>query len=170
MPPSDDRRRQFEQCVDDHSPALFRVAWRLTGCRTVAGDLVQETFLQAWRGLESLREPGRMRAWLFGILHNQHLKSIRTSRRMKTLEDIDPDSLAASISGSEADGERLQQALDQLDDDHRLPFLLHVMEEMPVAEVARLLELPEGTVTSRIFRARKKLQSRLGARINAEAE
>ncbi len=169
MPSSTDRRRQFEQCVDEHSPALYRVAWRMTGCESTASDLVQETFLQAWRGLESLRDAGRMRSWLFGILHNQYLKSVRSVRRMKPMDGVDLHHLATPMSETDADGELLQQALNRLDDDHRLPLLLHLMEELPVAKVARLLELPEGTVASRISRARKKLQAQLGPRLNVES-
>jgi RNA polymerase sigma-70 factor, ECF subfamily len=96
-----------------------------------------------------------MRAWLFGILHNQYLKAAHTSRRVSQLDESLACELAAPVDRAETDDERLQQSLGRPDDDHRLPLLLHLMEELPVAEIARMLEIPGGTVTSRIHRARK---------------
>jgi RNA polymerase sigma-70 factor (ECF subfamily) len=162
MPSPDELRRQFEQSVDQHAEGLFRVAARLTGSTDRASDLVQETFLQAWRGLAGLRDPGRLRAWLFGILHRQYLKQLRANRRIRTADAVELDGVIglAGCATSE-ESEWLQRGLDQLDDEHRLPLLMHVMEELPVAEVARILELPEGTVMSRVFRARKKMQALL---------
>lgn len=159
MPRNSPLQRQFESAVDQYADSLFRVAFRLTGQQDRAVDLVQETYLQAWRGLESLRDPAKLRGWMFGILRNQYLKSIRQEVRMTALANERMDELAgpAPVPQGEA-RELIQTALEQLDDEQRMPIVLVAMEGIAVDEAAEILGLPRGTVLSRLHRGRQRLR------------
>jgi len=167
------RRVQFEQCVHQHHAGLYRVAFRLTRRQAVALELVQETYLQAWQGLDSLREPAQMRAWLFGILRRQYLKlARRRSERLATdLAQDGPSAQEPATNGwlaglgatrsSDGDCERrdlVQWALGQLEEKYRFPVLLQLMEDLSVDEIGRVLELPQGTVLSQLHRGKQKLR------------
>ncbi len=173
----EEKKRLFEHCVADHHAAMYRVALRLTGCTNAARDLVQEAYLQAWSGLEGLRDPQRMTSWLFAILRNQHLKRVRREGRNRPLREQDLQNLSdhhpassRTYSGTvpQETIDQVQTAVEQLDDDHKWPLLLHVMEELSVQEVATALELPPGTVMSRLHRARKKLKAIIERQIIAD--
>lgn len=160
MPDEPDQRRMFEQCIDQLGPAMYRVAFRLTGCASTAGDLVQESFVQAWQGLESLNDLRKMRSWMFSILRNQHCKQLRRTTRERTAESAVFSGLPAPAGSSRhEEQELLQFALDRLDDGHKLPLLLNVMEDLSVEEIAESMDLPPGTVMSRLHRGRKKLKA-----------
>jgi RNA polymerase sigma-70 factor (ECF subfamily) len=154
-------RQRFEVCIESCAEPLFRVAYRLTGDRSWAEELVQETYLNAWRNLHSLRKPEQMRSWLFSILRNQHSKLNRRRFRLVTgspgVEQI--------VEETERDGREtadvVQTALDQLDEPYKLPLLLVAMEGMSVAEAAGILGLPRGTVLSRLHRGRAALKALL---------
>jgi RNA polymerase sigma-70 factor, ECF subfamily len=159
----DDQLHQlFELAVDENADAMFRVAYRLTGERDWATELVQETYLQAWQGLESLREPSRLQSWMFGILHRQYLKQLRRKTRLK-FSTFDEGNTAEVVTGDAESvvldrRERVQQAIQQLSDDHRLPILLVSMEGVSVEQAAEILEWPRGTVLSRLHRGRQRLK------------
>ena len=78
-------QRQFESAVDEHAAALYRVAWRLTSDGHLANELVQETWLQAWQGLATLRDPDKLKSWLFGIMRFQYSKLVRRETRTSRL-------------------------------------------------------------------------------------
>jgi RNA polymerase sigma-70 factor (ECF subfamily) len=163
MPAPSTLQRQFELAVEEHSDALYRVAYRLTGNRDLAVELVQETCLHAWQGLASLRDPQRLRAWIFGILRNQFTRLLKRESRFHTLTEdavlniVDP-STAGHEPGRQDD---VQWALVQLDEDQRLPLLLVAMEGFSVEEAAGILGIPEGTVLSRLHRGRQRMRTLL---------
>jgi len=174
MAASDNQRRQpFEDCVERCADSLYRVAFRLTSNPTLARELVQETYLNAWENIDSLKDIGKMRAWLFSILRNQYsklirreIKSVNTIGQLETLAlDHSSPNLDGRISGlTNPQGETetlVQSALNELDDKHKLPLLLVSMEGLSVDEAANLLDLPRGTVLSRLHRARQKLKESL---------
>lgn len=171
MPIDEQRRQRFEWCIEREADALFRVAFRLMGCREAAADVVQETYLQAWNGLAQLRECDKMRGWLFAILRNQSLKRRRKWRREFAL---DSDNAPAMIetSADEATDRRdlVQFALNQLPDEQRWPLLLVTMEGWSVADAAEFLEIPNGTVLSRLHRGREKLRDVLTKQAATRAE
>lgn len=149
----------FEECVDRHADSLYRVAFRLMGDRDLAQELVQESFLQAWQNLAALRDPNRMRGWLFSILRNQYGKRMRTETRWQTLPPEQVGTLTNPPANSTGDLQSaLQEALHQLEDHHKLPLLLVAMEGLSTAEAAEVLELPPGTLLSRLHRGRQKLK------------
>lgn len=153
-----DTQKRFEACVETCSDSMYRVAFRLTGNSVEAEDLVQESYSQAWQKIDSLRDTGKMRSWMFAILRNQYLKRNRAKRPFVS-EDVesiaDPQSLAPQDANST---ELIQQALDQLDEDQRLPILLVSMEGVSVEEASEIIGVPRGTILSRMHRGRQKLK------------
>jgi RNA polymerase sigma-70 factor (ECF subfamily) len=147
-----------EQCLE-HLAALRRYAWLLTGERSRADDLVQDTLERAcakW----SLWQPGTaLRSWLFTLMHNLHLNHRRDWRLDDDHADLD-DVPEASHETAAATGARLdmERALAQLGPDARAVLLLVVVEEYSYAEAALILGVPIGTVMSRLHRAREHLR------------
>jgi RNA polymerase sigma-70 factor (ECF subfamily) len=163
-------RRRFEDAVERHADSMYRVAYRLTGAHDAAAELVQETYLNAWRSLATLSEPDKLRGWMFSILRHQYHKMRARHRPMQRLSEVeisDPgnDPPAAQSTSDEL----IRTAVLQLDEDHKLPLLLVSMEQMSVEAAAEVLGIPRGTVLSRLHRARRKLREIL-ARNLAEAD
>ena len=157
MPLETEYQQRFEECVERCADSMFRVAFRLTGNRTLASELVQETYLQAWKSISNLKDLDRMRAWMFSILRNQYTKLIQKERRsIPTSEQL--DSVAVISKESEDTKDRVQAALASLDEKYKLPVLLVSMEGMSVEEATKVLEVPRGTVLSRLHRGRQKLK------------
>ena len=148
-------RQQFEQCVDQHADSMYRVAFRLTGNRDIATELVQETYCQAWGSIQKLRDLEKIRSWMFAILRNQYSKHIRKTKRIQQLEA--PESLSAPDE-SGADTTEIQIGIQQLDEKYKLPLLLVSMEGLSVEEAAGVLDLPKGTVLTRLHRGRNSLK------------
>jgi len=158
-----------------HAAALYRTAYHLAGNAAEAEDLTQETFLRAYRGFAGFRG-GDMRAWLFTILRHAFLDECRRRQRMPVTESVDDDALAVSAPDSHgwspsAESEALRclpsEAIDRafatLPPDWRLVVLLADVEELSYREIADVLAIPIGTVMSRLYRARKRLQDQLGS-------
>jgi RNA polymerase sigma-70 factor (ECF subfamily) len=152
--------------------SLYRTALRLTGRPADAEDLVQDTYLKALRAADQFEPGTNMRAWLFSILHNTARNRAR-DRLHDALVDSDAvDRMAESAAGrSDATPEglllrdtlapELQAAIDALPDPFRQAVWLRDVEEFSYAEIARMLEIPAGTVMSRISRGRGMLFERL---------
>ena len=156
-------RRRVQQLVDEHYTSLYRYAYRLTGSRTDAEDLTQDTFCQAQMKLHQIRDPSRARAWLFSILRNAYLHRARARKHEPTVPlewagdpaDRPPESLP------EVEPERLQQALDELPEAFRTPIILYFFEDFSYRAIAEQMDLPLGTVMSRLARAKAHLRARL---------
>lgn len=149
--------------VADHAETLFRYAYRLTGSAVDAEDLTQQTFLIAHEKLSQLRESASARSWLFAVLRNAYLKSREKRSRLPLAAgsfDIEsvPDDI---IDNLQIDRELLQAALNELPDPFKLVVLCFYFEELSYREIAERLELPVGTVMSRLSRAKNLLRSRL---------
>ena len=157
------RQRTVEQLVEEHYAALFRYAYRLTGVAADAEDLTQETFGKALARLPQLREPERAKAWLFRILRNLYLHKVRDQKRHRAV----PLDAVGDLPGRsdeempEIDPARLQQALNDLDETFRTPIILYYFEEFSYRDIADQMDLPIGTVMSRLNRAKAYLRSRL---------
>ena len=159
---SDDsqHRQLFESCIDQNADSMYRVAYRLTGDRELASELVQETCLNAWRSIGSLKDASKMRGWVFAILRNQYTKVLRKLPAERQLAQ--PESVQSVGPTSEPDETTtqaiVQQAIEQLDDHHKFPILLVSMEGMSVDAASEVLDVPRGTVLSRLHRGRKQLK------------
>lgn len=152
--------RQYESCVVACADSMYRVAFRLTSNSTLARELVQETYLQAWKNLRSLKDPAKLRGWMFSILRNQYTKLIRKESKVANpTEHIEMVAEPSSSENKNDSQEIVQAALATLDDKHRLPLLLVSMEGMSVEQASEVLDVPRGTILSRLSRGREKLKS-----------
>ncbi len=161
MPDDSRLKRLFEQCVEQHADSMYRVAFRLTGCRELASELVQDTYLNAWKNIGSLNDVDKMKSWMFAIMRNQYTKLLRQLPKSRQMTELVIENLGvpAETNDYQSDQQLVQAALQQLNDDHKLPLLLVSMEGMTVDQAATVLELPRGTILSRLHRGRKKLKS-----------
>lgn len=145
-------------------PSLRRYARALVGDRNGADDLVQDTVERGWRKLATRRRDGDMRAWLFTIMHNLHIDRYRTPAvATETLDDGLPYP-ASAVPGDHTQGLQLRdmdRALAALPVEQREILLLVALEQMPYEQVAATLDIPIGTVMSRLSRARERLRMAL---------
>jgi len=153
----------LERLVDEHYAALFRYAYRLSGSAADAEDLTQETFCKAQLNFSQLRDPGRARPWLFSILRNAYLHRVRADKQQSCVPldgvgDL-PDLSAESLP--EIDPELLQQALNELPEAFRTPIILYYFKDFGYREIAEQMDLPIGTVMSRLARAKAYLRTQL---------
>lgn len=155
-------RKRFEECVDAHAESMFRVAYRLTGCHGLASELVQETFAAAWKNLNTIDDPKRIRSWMFAILRNQFHKSKRNRIQISQMDSTDEGAIPneSDISEFERNENRdlVQRALSTLNPEQRMPLLLVSMEGMTVDEAAEVMQIPRGTVLSRLHRGKQQVK------------
>lgn len=152
--------KHFDALVGALSPELYRYALGLCHNPDLAQDLVQETFLRAWRSQKTLRDIKTARAWLYTILRNEHARLYERQRP----EVRDPHTLPeVPVQGYDTRTEAfaLRRALDGLDVDYRDPLLLQVIGGFSCKEIASMLSLKPNTVLTRLFRARKMMRARL---------
>ena len=180
MPPKGSRpvSPAFEAEALASLDSLYRTARRLTREQPDAEDLVQETFLKAFRSADRFEPGTNMRAWLFTILHNTARN--RTRDRARDMVAVDSEAVDRAAEQPAAAGGRpvetpetlliqatlapdIQRAIDQLPDAFRQAVWLRDVEEFSYAEIADMLEIPIGTVMSRISRGRRALYERLTA-------
>jgi RNA polymerase sigma-70 factor (ECF subfamily) len=159
--------------------ALYAAALRMTHNPTDAEDLVQETFLRAYRGFGGFEEGTNLKAWLYRILTNTYINSYRARKRRPDeteLEDVEDlylyrrlGGLEGAAAGRSAEDELLDHftegevvdAVEALPEQFRLAVLLADVEGFSYKEIAEILDIPIGTVMSRLHRGRKALQKRL---------
>ena len=148
-----------------HHAPLYRYAYRLTGMAADAEDLTQQAFLIAQQKLHQLREAERAAGWLFAILRSCYLKWRRKRFPMtSTLADLDMADVPQPVPELRAvDSEELQRVLEELHGDLRLILLMFYFEELSYKQIADELDIPIGTVMSRLSRAKQKLRERLSA-------
>ena len=144
----------FAELVEDCERTLYRMARTVLGRDQDCADAVQEAITKAWLKLGSLRDPAFFRTWLIRILLNECYKLGK--RRKSTTPQADTNSFAGA-GRLHDDLIALRAALAALPEDQRVVVVLHHVEELPVAEIARLLRVPAGTVKSRLARARARL-------------
>ena len=148
------REGEFERVCLPHARSLIRFAIRLTRDSSAAEDLVQETLLLAWRAFPRFREDNP-RAWLFRILINCSKAEKRRSRSAPVL--VTGEDLRAAAP-SDAEWVEVLQAVDRLPDEQSTVLLLAAVEGFTCREIAEILEIPIGTVMSRLSRAREALR------------
>ncbi|MFT3791146.1 MAG: sigma-70 family RNA polymerase sigma factor [Rudaea sp.] len=158
------KQRQFEALVRGHSGDLFRYAYWLCGEEALAQDLVQESFLRAWRSLDSLRETRAAKAWLITILRREHARL--HERRTPQFVDIDEVDVADAREAlmPEGAGEEalIRAAMSKLDAKYREPLLMQVLGGFSCEEIARELNVSSAATMTQLFRARQKLKAMLG--------
>jgi RNA polymerase sigma-70 factor (ECF subfamily) len=160
---------RFDDEVLPHLDLLYRVALRLTADSASAEDLVQDAVLKALRAWGSFRPGSNVRAWLVTILRNEFINGWRRTRRAPQQVDSDTQPETADPHDPDPEGrffaelvdEEVTAALDSLPDEFREVVVLSDLEGLPYAEVAEALDIPVGTVKSRLFRGRRILKGLL---------
>ena len=172
-------RSDFAATAMEFAPQLYSAALRMTRNRADAEDLVQETMLRGYRSFHTFTEGTNLRAWLFRILTNVYINRYRAAQRRpdeSDLADVEDmylyrrvpsmESAAASLSAEEQfldlfTDDEVKTALENLPESFRLPVLLADVEGFAYREIAEMLDVPIGTVMSRLHRGRKAMQREL---------
>lgn len=164
----------FQEIVDAHYTGLYRFAFSMCRRESTAQDLVQQTYLQWARKGHTLKDYTKVKTWLFTTLYREWLATARKEKRFEVVE-FEPDIHGAP--GDEAETETpivdhavLQKALDELDVNYRAPLVLFYLKEFSYREIAETLDLPVGTVMSRLSRAKDALRKVLKRLVNATRE
>ena len=165
----------FERLVRPHFDRLYRLAWRLAGSKAEAEDLFQELLIKAYGKLDDLVEIEEPGSWLCRVMYNLFIDEQRRfkRRRMMTVEEgqLQGEGIAGLPGPGDPDYDnrriekirRLDAALQQLSDEHRIVVLLHDTEGYKMTEIQALTGVPVGTVKSRLHRARARLREILTA-------
>ncbi len=151
------------ELVDPHYRAVFGYAYRLTGSVIESEDLTQQTFLLAQANLAQLREPKATRSWLYTIARNEFLRRRPAATPVAldgVAEPVAPEPSASELGG-EFTSEQLQQALSELAPEFRVPLVMFFFEEQSYREIAEKLQVPIGTVMSRLSRGKSQLRRKL---------
>ena len=174
--PPHERTQEFEEAALPHLNALFNLALNLTRNRKDAEDLVQETYLRAFRFFDSYQPGTHIKAWLFRILRNTFINRYRAARVRPEEVDFDKVELAYDTLVDQQfienkqppspeklvlDGvldEEVEQAMTALPEEYRSVVIMALVEELSYKEIAAALSIPLGTVMSRLHRGRKQLQ------------
>jgi RNA polymerase sigma-70 factor, ECF subfamily len=170
-------RERFERDVLPLLPNLYAAALRMTRNPTDAEDLVQDTYLRAFRGFSGFKEGTNLKAWLYRILTNSFINTYRKKQRQPQTvdgpDDMDEWYLFDKLGGRNVElsaetevldkipDEAVKGALESLPENFRLPVLLADVEGFSYKEIAEIMDTPIGTVMSRLHRGRKALQKAL---------
>lgn len=175
MSQSESSNQEFSESAVEHIDALYRFALSLTSDEVAAKDLVQETYLKAYRFKDSFRQGTNIKAWLFQILKNTFINSYRRKQRspittsyedvsefyeLVKRDDVDLDSLSKQLFRDAFDDE-ITRAMQELSDEFRIVLALSDIEDYSYEDIAEILEIPIGTVRSRLHRARAKMRGHL---------
>jgi RNA polymerase sigma-70 factor (ECF subfamily) len=158
----------FDRLVSALSPELFRFAMGLSQHRDTAEDLVQETFLRAWRSRAKLRDVKAARAWLYTILRNEHAR-LYERQRPDVRDPFELPEISAWGYDTSTEAFALRRALAGLGPEYRDPLLLQVIGGFSCGEIGAMLELKTNTVLTRLFRARKLMREQLAGDTALEA-
>lgn len=164
-------QKRFEKLIQPHLKQLYRLAWRFTGNKDDAEDLVQDLLLKLYPRLDELEKLDKPAPWLAKVLYRQYVDSYRSRQRSPlefteneaelyaTHEDPSPSPAQAVQAGQMVS--HLQQALDRLNEEQRMVVLLHDVEGYTLQEIGDIQGVTTGTIKSRLHRARNKLQELL---------
>jgi RNA polymerase sigma-70 factor (ECF subfamily) len=154
-------RAAGEKFVSAQYPRIFRLLRCLAGSGETAQDLTQQTFARAWQALASYQGKASLATWLHKIAYHEFAHWFRARREHLPLEDA--ADMADLREARGLDSILVSRALARLPAEQQEPFLLYHVQEFSVAEVAEILDLPAGTVKSRLFTARQRLRELLQA-------
>ena len=160
-------REAFGALVEQYRDNVYRLAYRMCGNAYDADEAAQEAFVAAWRALPNFRGDAKFSTWLYRLTTNAAVDVMRREKRHQTVGDgemvdlaDDADSPQETVERTEQQ-EAVQKALATLSEEYREVLLLRYMEELDYAEIAEVLQLPSGTVKSRINRAKAALKTAL---------
>ena len=160
-------REAFGELVEQYRDNVYRLAYRMCGNAYDADEAAQEAFVAAWRALPTFRGDAKFSTWLYRLTTNAAIDVMRREKRHQTVGDGEMMELADDAASPQETVERTEQqeavqtALATLSEEYREVLLLRYMEELDYAEIAEVLQLPSGTVKSRINRAKAALKNAL---------
>jgi RNA polymerase sigma-70 factor (ECF subfamily) len=172
-------RETFSVDAMQYAPQLFSTALRMTRNRADAEDLMQETYTKAWRAFDSYQQGTNLRAWLFRILTNTYINKYNSQLRkpieteldeveelylFKRLGAFDQSQLSQSAEDQMLEmftDDEVKNAIEELPESFRIPLLMSDVEGFSYKEIAEILDVPIGTVMSRLHRGRKAMQKML---------
>jgi RNA polymerase sigma-70 factor (ECF subfamily) len=164
---------RFWELTRDHVNFLYNMALRYAGNQYDAEDLVQETFFVGFKKFDQLRDENKIKYWLFTILRNTYFKARRQNEHIKntefdegldyisTLENTVEQTNVVQEYEKKIESDHIQQILDELPDKHKTPLLLYYMSGLSYQEIAETLDLPIGTIMSRLSRGKQTLKKKL---------
>lgn len=157
------KQDRFDALANALYSDIFRYAFWLCKNRTMAEDLVQETYLRAWRSFENLKDEMAAKAWLITILRRENARQYE--RFQPDLVDINNLSLMdiSADPGQSLENHMLQKAIAELDIEFREPLMLQIIAGFSAEEISNILKLNKNTVLTRLFRARNKLKDSLSS-------
>lgn len=155
------KQKRYEALVNALHTDIYRYAYWLVKDKAIAEDIVQETFLRAWKSLDSLKDEKAAKSWLITILRRENAR--RFERKQFDLVDMDDVSLADTGLSNETQIEHreLRQLMAGLSDEYREPLMLQILLGYSGDEIAEQLDLNKNTVMTRLFRARNQLKDAL---------
>jgi RNA polymerase sigma-70 factor (ECF subfamily) len=157
-----DRRRAFNELAETYGVDLYRYAMWICGNDALARDLIQETFLRAWKALESLQDKGAAKSWLITILRREYARTFeRKVPQFTDVETIDPPDERELGPDDQAEIRNLREGIMQLPPKYREPLLLQVVMGLSCDEIAEKLNVSKNAVMTQLFRAREQLKERL---------
>ena len=169
-------RNAFSELVRIHARGVFNVVYRMCGDELIAEDAAQETFIRAWQNLSSYRPQTPLRNWLYRIAFNAGMDMLRKEKRIlpNAIEDLNLSDGQPGLESLVSQQERtqlVQKAILSLPDASRAVLVLREYEEMSYQEISSTLDIPVGTVMSRLNYARKLLKDKLEYKsLQVEAE
>lgn len=169
---------EFEQLLRDHVPALYRSAFRWTGTADRAEDLVQELLVRLYPRLPELRALERLRPWALRVMYRMFVDQVRRERSSPLQfraearpnseladdeggDSIDPSAGPAELAEQQYTQARVVAAWEQLVEEHRVVLSMHDIEDYSLPELSQIMDIPLGTLKSRLHRARAKLRDLL---------
>ncbi len=170
--------RAFRELIDDHRDRVFNITYRMLGNRAEAEDVTQEVFITVFKTIESFREESKFSTWLYRVTVNHCKNRIKylARRHDRDRDELDETSQAANgaVTGAPVRAAQpdkalasmqmeklLQQAIADLDDDQRAVVILRDVEDLSIEEICEITGLPDGTVKSRLHRARLVLRKKM---------
>ncbi len=153
-------RAVYRQLYDSCHANVYRLAVRMVGLQDAA-DVTQQVFLQAFRSIGQFNGRSHFATWLYRLAVNESLQHLRRNRRWRHAPlDWEPEGKSQHRENAECQ-ELIERALARIDPELRSIFLLREVEELSYRDIAEVLQIPEGTVGSRLNRARRELKQRL---------
>ena len=176
---------EFDHLLRDHVPALYRAAYRWTGAVDRAEDLVQELLVRLYPKLDELRGLERLRPWALRVMYRIFIDQMRRERSSpvqfgadlpvdgeeeEAQQLIDPSDGPAELLEQELTQQRVLAAWERLGEEHRVVLSMHDIEDYSLPELAQIMDVPLGTLKSRLHRARAKLKGLLVTERNLTAD
>ena len=165
-----EKQKRYEALVHAFHADIYRYAYYLVKDSSIAEDIVQETFLRAWRSLDSLKDEKAAKSWLITIVRRENAR--RFERKQLDLVDIEETQVADETTLAEraVQHSEMQRLLTGLSVEYREPLILQLLFGYSGEEIAKLLNLNKNTVMTRLFRARNQLKDMMSRQSEARGQ